>query len=249
MPPPSATSVTGLVWRLRRSAVAGRSSTIARCRKRASPPTMCSRAAGAIRGAVHRTPTFTSRSLGPGRYLKAELFQRTGSFKARGALNRVRALSPDGARGRRDQRLGRKPRPGAGVGGGDGAPRCAARDVAGRERREDRCHPRLRRRGRSGGAGTGRGVRPAARAPGADGADLRPPVRRPRRDRRRRHRRARDPRGRAGRRHDRRRLRRRRPRLGDRGRVRAGRVSGSSRSSRSARTRSPSDSPPASPSP
>ena len=53
------------------------------------------RAAGAIRGAVHRTPTFTSRSLGPGRHLKAELFQRTGSFKARGALNRVRALSPD----------------------------------------------------------------------------------------------------------------------------------------------------------
>ena len=36
-----------------------------------------------------------SRSLGPDRYLKAELFQRTGSFKARGALNRVRALSPD----------------------------------------------------------------------------------------------------------------------------------------------------------
>ena len=51
-------------------------------------------AAGVIRDAVHRTPTFTSRSLGPGRYLKAELFQRTGSFKARGALNRVRALSP-----------------------------------------------------------------------------------------------------------------------------------------------------------
>ena len=47
------------------------------------------RAAGVIRGAVHRTPTFTSRSLGPGRYLKAELFQRTGSFKARGALNRL----------------------------------------------------------------------------------------------------------------------------------------------------------------
>ena len=53
------------------------------------------RAADAIRDAVHRTPTFSSRSLGPGRYLKAELFQRTGSFKARGALNRVRALSPD----------------------------------------------------------------------------------------------------------------------------------------------------------
>lgn len=37
---------------------------------------------------------FSSSSLGPGHHLKAELFQRTGSFKARGALNRVRALSP-----------------------------------------------------------------------------------------------------------------------------------------------------------
>ena len=44
------------------------------------------RAAAVIRGSVHRTPTFTSRSLGKERYLKAELFQRTGSFKARGAL-------------------------------------------------------------------------------------------------------------------------------------------------------------------
>ena len=74
---------------------AGRSSTIARCPKRSVTPDDVRRAAGAIRGAVHRTPTFTSRSLGPGRHLKAELFQRTGSFKARGALNRVRALSPD----------------------------------------------------------------------------------------------------------------------------------------------------------
>lgn len=53
------------------------------------------RAAVVIRDRVHRTPTFSSRSLGPGQHLKAELFQRTGSFKARGALNRVRALSPD----------------------------------------------------------------------------------------------------------------------------------------------------------
>lgn len=52
------------------------------------------RAGVTIRGAVHRTPVFSSSSLGPGHHLKAELFQRTGSFKARGALNRVRALSP-----------------------------------------------------------------------------------------------------------------------------------------------------------
>lgn len=58
-------------------------------------PDDVARAAAEIKGAVHRTPTFSSRSLGQGRYLKAELFQRTGSFKARGALNRVRALSSD----------------------------------------------------------------------------------------------------------------------------------------------------------
>ena len=81
-------------------------------------PRRCAAAPQAsIRGAVHRTPTFTSRSLGPGRYLKAELFQRTGSFKARGALNRIRALSPDEREAGRDQRLGRESRPGAGVGG------------------------------------------------------------------------------------------------------------------------------------
>ena len=53
------------------------------------------RAARVIRGALHRTPVFTSRSLGAGRQLKAELSQRTGSFKPRGALNRMRGLSPD----------------------------------------------------------------------------------------------------------------------------------------------------------
>ncbi len=58
-------------------------------------PRDVARAAATIGGAVHRTPIFSSRSLGRGRYLKAELFQKTGSFKARGALNRVRALSVD----------------------------------------------------------------------------------------------------------------------------------------------------------
>jgi len=58
-------------------------------------PDDVARAAATIRGTTHRTPTFSSRSLGPGRHLKAELFQRTGSFKARGALNRVRALSAE----------------------------------------------------------------------------------------------------------------------------------------------------------
>ncbi len=62
------------------------------------------RAAARIAGRVHRTPVLRSTGLGD-RWgvrldLKAELFQRTGSFKARGALNKVLALSPqDRARG------------------------------------------------------------------------------------------------------------------------------------------------------
>lgn len=46
-----------------------------------------------IAGRVHRTPMLTSATLGA--HLKAELFQKTGSFKARGALNRIAALTPD----------------------------------------------------------------------------------------------------------------------------------------------------------
>ena len=42
---------------------------------------------------LHRTPVFSSRTLGPNVFLKAELFQRTGSFKPRGVLNKLRSLS------------------------------------------------------------------------------------------------------------------------------------------------------------
>ncbi|HUP31998.1 MAG TPA: threonine/serine dehydratase [Gaiellaceae bacterium] len=52
-------------------------------------------AAERIRGRVHRTPTFTSRTLGAGVRLKAELFQKTGSFKVRGVLNKLAALSEE----------------------------------------------------------------------------------------------------------------------------------------------------------
>jgi threonine dehydratase len=51
------------------------------------------RARANIAGRVHRTPMLTSAALGV--HLKAELFQKTGSFKARGALNRVAALTDD----------------------------------------------------------------------------------------------------------------------------------------------------------
>src|SRR2546421_12628412 len=52
-----------------------------------------------IAGRVHRTPTLTSASLerevGLPVYLKAELFQRTGSFKPRGVLNKLASLSAE----------------------------------------------------------------------------------------------------------------------------------------------------------
>jgi threonine dehydratase len=52
-------------------------------------------ARGTIGGDLHRTPTFSSATLGPRVFLKAELFQRTGSFKPRGVLNKLRSLSED----------------------------------------------------------------------------------------------------------------------------------------------------------
>jgi threonine dehydratase len=53
----------------------------------------------AIGRRLHRTPLFRSATLGQltgGRvFLKAELFQKTGSFKPRGVLNNLAALSPE----------------------------------------------------------------------------------------------------------------------------------------------------------
>jgi threonine dehydratase len=52
-----------------------------------------------IGGRLHRTPTFSSATLsarvGAPVHLKAELFQRTGSFKPRGVLNKLAALSAE----------------------------------------------------------------------------------------------------------------------------------------------------------
>jgi threonine dehydratase len=42
-----------------------------------------------------RTPLLRAEDLGPRVFLKAELFQRTGSFKPRGVLNKLARLSPD----------------------------------------------------------------------------------------------------------------------------------------------------------
>jgi threonine dehydratase len=49
------------------------------------------RARATIGDALVRTPTLHSRELGA--HLKCELFQRTGSFKARGALNKLSSLT------------------------------------------------------------------------------------------------------------------------------------------------------------
>ena len=63
------------------------------------PPNLddCQAAARTLAGAIHRTPILSSRTLsrivGREVYLKAELFQRTGSFKLRGAINRVASLT------------------------------------------------------------------------------------------------------------------------------------------------------------
>ena len=57
------------------------------------------RAREAIRGRLHRTPVFSSATLGERMgvpvHLKAELFQRTGSFKPRGVLTKLASISPD----------------------------------------------------------------------------------------------------------------------------------------------------------
>jgi len=54
-------------------------------------------AAGRIAGAVHRTPVFGARTLGERAgvelHLKCESLQKTGSFKPRGALNKVLSLA------------------------------------------------------------------------------------------------------------------------------------------------------------
>ena len=51
------------------------------------------RARETIGDRLRRTPLMTSRTLGA--RLKCELFQRTGSFKARGALNKISNLTAD----------------------------------------------------------------------------------------------------------------------------------------------------------
>jgi threonine dehydratase len=56
-------------------------------------------AAAAVQGRIHRTPLLLSRSVseraGCTAHIKAECFQRTGSFKVRGVFNKIRSLTRD----------------------------------------------------------------------------------------------------------------------------------------------------------
>ncbi|MDN5854659.1 MAG: pyridoxal-phosphate dependent enzyme, partial [Actinomycetia bacterium] len=56
-------------------------------------------AAGRLAGVAHRTPAVTSRTLdertGASAVLKTENLQRAGSFKFRGAYNKISTLAPE----------------------------------------------------------------------------------------------------------------------------------------------------------
>ena len=165
-----------------------------------------------------RTPMLASRTLGA--YLKCELFQRTGSFKPRGAINKLASLTEEEkSRGIIAISAGNHAQAAAFAAREYGVER-ARRDVAGGFRAEDRRHPRLRRRSRSRGHRPCRSVRAPLPADRADRAHARPPVRRPGRACGRRNRRPRDRGGRARGRRRRRSGRRRRSDRRDRGRAR-----------------------------
>lgn len=53
------------------------------------------RAVGVIAGRLRRTPTLSCEDLGPRHFLKAELLQRTGSFKPRGMLTKLASLTDE----------------------------------------------------------------------------------------------------------------------------------------------------------
>ncbi len=53
------------------------------------------RAATTISGRIHRTPIFPCAGLGPDVWLKAELLQKTGSFKVRGVLTTLATLGEE----------------------------------------------------------------------------------------------------------------------------------------------------------
>ena len=167
-------------------------------------------------GRLHRTPTLSCRTLGPDVFLKAELLQRTGSFKPRGVLTKLASLTSEEKSARRDRGLGGKPRGGARLRRSARRDRRARRHVPGRERGQAPGGRGIRRDDRPRGDRARRRLRAPCRAGAGDRTRARASVRRPARRRRPGHCRARDPRGRPRRRADRRAVRGRRARLRDR---------------------------------
>ena len=159
------------------------------------------RARESISGRVHRTPTFSSEAIsertGARVYLKAELFQRTGSFKPRGVLAKLGSPTEEEKQrgvvtwsaGNAARRSPSAPRPR----GRPAASSCGGRPTRSRSRRPVATAPRSTRR---------RTPRPrrttAARPRRGDRRDLRAPVRRPGAACRPRHARHRGARGRFG---------------------------------------------------
>ena len=108
-------------------------------------------AAGRLAGVALRTPLISSPvldALTGGRiFLKAETLQRTGSFKFRGAYNKLSSLAPRVARRRRGGVLLRQSCPGRRRRGEAARHAGGHRDAAGRAAAEARAHRGARRRG------------------------------------------------------------------------------------------------------
>ena len=58
---------------------------------------MIQEAREALQGVTELTPIVSSTRLGKNLYIKSENLQKTGSFKIRGAFNKIRKLSPEEA--------------------------------------------------------------------------------------------------------------------------------------------------------
>jgi threonine dehydratase len=89
------TSLKVAVFRVDERAACTRLRTIARVEGLPIGRGDIERAAGVIAGRLHRTPTLSCRTLGPHVFLKAELLQRTGSFKPRGVLTKLASLTEE----------------------------------------------------------------------------------------------------------------------------------------------------------
>ena len=116
-------------------------------------------------------------------WLKAEVFQRTGSYKVRGPSNKLPQLSQE------EQRAGVICSSAGNHAQGVAIRRRAARDSGDRpdgeqcDAREDRGHEELRRRGHPPRHDLGRGERRGDAPQGRARPDVHPPVRRPAADR------------------------------------------------------------------